>query len=349
MDEENYGQEDLEPEDFDSYYEEPVDMNEVIDAFLDADSIFPPRYLYRLSGLEGLDLEQLIEAWPEAAAARRERLLEDLEILADTTPHLDFDNVFKLGLKAASPHVRRLSIRGLWESEDPAIAHLLLEMLELDPELDVRVQAARGLGKFIYLGEMEEIDPELSEQITERLLEIAHSDAPESMRRAALESVGFSSRVEVTKLIEAAANKDKEDWLISALVAIGRTANSQWAPTVIENFNHDSPEIRLEAAQAAGLLASQSAATHLLHLIDDPEQEVRQAAIWALSEIGGLDARAAIEGLLRNANDDEDIDFLDEALENLDFTEMVINFDLLDLSEDDISDEPEDDIDDEKE
>ena len=345
MDEDNFGPEDFDPED----YEEPVEMNEVIDAFLDTDSTFPPLYLYRLSGLEGLDLEQFIEAWPDASAARRERLLEDLEILADTTTHLDFDNVFKLGLREASAHARRLSIRGLWESEDPAIARLLLEMLELDPELEVRVQAARGLGKFVYLGEMEEISPKLSKQVTDRLLEISASDAPEGLRRAALESLGFSSRAEVTRLIEAAVNQDKEDWLISALVAIGRSANSQWAPTVIENFTHDSPEIRLEAAQAAGLLASQSAAAHLLHLIDDPEQEVRQAAIWALSEIGGLDARAAIEGLLRNATDDEEIDFLDEALENLDFTEMVVNFDILDLSEDDLSDMLEDDIDDEKE
>ena len=348
MDEENFGPEDFDPEDYD-HYEEPVDMNEVIDAFLDVDTTFPPRYLYRLSGLEGLDLEQFIEAWPDVAAARRERLLEDLEILADTTTHLDFDNVFKLGLKEASAHARRLSIRGLWESDDPAIARLLLEMLELDPELDVRVQAARGLGKFVYLGEMEEISPKMSEQVTDRLLEIANAGAPEGVRRAALEALGFSSRAEVTRLIESAVNQDKEDWLISALVAIGRSANSQWAPTVIENFTHDSPEIRLEAAQAAGLLASQSAAAHLLHLIDDPEQEVRQAAIWALSEIGGLDARAAIEGLLRNATDDEEIDFLDEALENLDFTEMVINFDILDLSEDDLSDMLEDDIDDEKE
>jgi len=123
MDEENYGPEDFEPEEYEDY-EEPVDMNEVIDAFLDADSTFPPRYLYRLSGLEGLDLEQFIEAWPEATAARRERMLEDMESLADTTTHLDFDNVFKLGLREASTHARRLSIRGLWESDDPAIARL---------------------------------------------------------------------------------------------------------------------------------------------------------------------------------------------------------------------------------
>jgi len=348
MHEENHGPDDFDPDEY-TDFEEPPDINEVIDALLDADSIFPARFLYRLSGLEALELEQFNEAWPEADAARRERMLEDLEILADTTTHLDFDNIFRLGLRETSAHARKLSVRGLWESEDPDLALLLLEMMEIDPDLDVRIQAARGLGKFIFLGEMEDIDPELAEQITDRLVEIVQSDQPEGLRRAALESLGFATRPEVNQQIEAAANQGKEDWLISALVAIGRSADSQWAPTVIENFNHDSAEVRLEAAQAAGLLASQSAATHLLHLIDDPEQDVRQAAIWALSEIGGLDARAAIEGLLRNAADDENIELLEDALENLDFTEMAINFDLFDLSEDDLSDMLEDDIDDEKE
>jgi HEAT repeat protein len=345
--------EDYEPEEFDpdefGEYEEPADINEVIDALLDSESTFPPRFLYRLSGLEGLELEQFNETWPEVDAARRERLLEDLEILADTATHLDFDQIFILSLGDASAHARQISIRGLWESDQPSVARRMLEMLERDPEMDVRIQAARGLGKFVYLGEMEELSQNLFDQITDQLLALADSDEPEGMRRAALESLGFCSLPAVNILIEAAANQDKEDWLISALIAIGRSANIEWSPVVIENLNHDSPQVRVEAAQAAGLIASQSAAEHLLQLIDDPEPEVRQAAIWALSEIGGLDARAAIEGLLRNAADEEEIELLEDALENLDFTEMAINFDIFDLSEEDLSDMIEDDPDDEKE
>ena len=80
----------------------------------------------------------------------------------------------------------------------------------------------------------------------------------------------------------------------------------------------------------------------MLYLIDDPEEDVKKAAIWSLSEIGGLDARAALEGLLKSTTDDEEIEFLEEALENLDFTELSINFDLLDLSEEDLDEMIED-------
>ena len=55
------------PEDFDSFddlddfqLEEPIDFNEVMDAFLDDTVTFPPRFLYRLSGLEGLELQRPI-------------------------------------------------------------------------------------------------------------------------------------------------------------------------------------------------------------------------------------------------------------------------------------------------
>jgi hypothetical protein len=71
-----------------------------------------------------------------------------------------------------------------------------------------------------------------------------------------------------------------------------------------------------------------------------------------LSEIGGLDARAALEGLLKNSRDDNEIEFLEEALENLDFNEVNLDFELFDLSEEDLeemideADEEDDEIED---
>jgi hypothetical protein len=328
-------------EDFEE--QETIEINEVIDALFDEESTFPPRFLYRLSGLEGPDLEHFTKAWPDVAQTRRERMLEDLEVLGDRTTYLDFDEIFLLGLNETSAHARQLSIRGLWESENPTVARKLVDLMTLDPNMDVRAQAARGLGKFIYMGELQELNPALFTRITDELIQTWRKDTAEDLRRGALESLGFCSRAEVNELIETAYNQNREDWLISALIAIGRSANDQWLPQVVESLNHDSPEVRLEAAQAAGLLAGQSAATHLLHLIDDPEENVKQAAIWALSEIGGLDARAALEGLLKSATEDDEIEFLEDALENLDFTEMSISFDLFDLSEEDLDEMIEDD------
>ncbi|NIW46789.1 MAG: hypothetical protein GWN30_19145, partial [Gammaproteobacteria bacterium] len=114
--------------------------------------------------------------------------------------------------------------------------------------------------------------------------------------------------------------------------------NNQWIPQIIENLSHEEPQIRMEAAQSAGLLGSQQAVPHLLQLIDDPEVEVKLAAIWALSEVGGMDARAALEGLLKKSQDENEIDFLEDALENIDFNELNLDFELFDISPEEAED-----------
>jgi hypothetical protein len=278
----------------------------------------------------------MAETWPQIAPIRRQRLLEDLESLADSNYLVNFDEIFKLGLRDTVPHCRMISIRGLWENEEPAIGEEFVRLLTSDPDKDVRAQAANGLGKYIYLGEMEEIQESLYEKIKSLLIETVSGSHPEAIRRRALEAAGFATDKRVSALIEEAYSKNKEDWLLSALVAMGRSANSQWVPQIIENLPHESSHIRLEAAQAAGLLAAQETVPHLLQLIDDPEKDVRQAAIWSLSEIGGMDARAALEELLKISKDEEEIDFLEEALDNLDVTDAVIEFDFLNLSEEDL-------------
>lgn len=59
------------------------------------------------------------------------------------------------------------------------------------------------------------------------------------------------------------------------------------------------------------------------------------AAIWALSQIGGEDARAYILSLLDNAEDEETAEFLEDALDNLDLNEQLNRFDMMSLDEDD--------------
>lgn len=327
--------------------EERIDFSEVLNALLDNETTIPPKLLYRLSGLEGEELAKINTSWSQISPVRRQRLLEDLENLADINYLVDFDAIFKIGLEDSAPHCRRVSIRGLWENEESALGRRLIRLLKEDPEASVRAQAANGLGKYIFLGEMEEINEALYEDIKKLLIETFQGSHPEDIRRRALEALGFSSDSRVPNLIEEAYNKNREDWLLSALIAMGRSADNQWVPQIIENLLHESSQIRLEAAQAAGLLSAQETVSHLLQLIDDPEDEVRQAALWSLSEIGGLDARAALEGLLKASKDEDEMDFLEEALDNLDVTEAIIEFDILNLSEEDLEemiDEDEEDL-----
>jgi HEAT repeat protein len=85
-----------------------------------------------------------------------------------------------------------------------------------------------------------------------------------------------------------------------------------------------------------------SARAALLDLLDDEEDlGLRRALIWALSKIGGEGVRNKLDELLEIEEDDEEADFIEEAMENLSFTEDV-QFTLLDLDPDE--DFPDDDL-----
>jgi hypothetical protein len=74
----------------------------------------------------------------------------------------------------------------------------------------------------------------------------------------------------------------------------------------------------------------------ILDLLDDLPN-IREAAIWSLSQIGGEDAGPALKGLLEDELSDEETELIQGALERLDFLEEGLDMPLFDLpySEDD--------------
>src|SRR5258708_15932580 len=80
---------------------------------------------------------------------------------------------------------------------------------------------------------------------------------------------------------------------------MGGPANDRWLPDVLRELESDDPEMRFEAARAAGSLESPRAVVPLITILDDPDSEVRLAAIGALGEIGGDVARKALEQCAR--------------------------------------------------
>jgi HEAT repeat protein len=215
------------------------------------------------------------------------------------------------------------------------------DMAEHDSDADVRAGAAAALATYIYMGEVEDISPIKLKRVEECLLRLISSQEPTLVQRRALEALGFSSRKEVVGLIEKAYASDDMDWMITALFAMGRSANSRWNPRVLEMLSHTHPGVRAEAASAAGELEIRSAKPALLELLEDPDFDVRMAAIWALSQVGGKGVRKALENLLETTEDGEEADQIDKALENLDFTEEMRELALLEIPED--GDESSDD------
>jgi HEAT repeat protein len=115
---------------------------------------------------------------------------------------------------------------------------------------------------------------------------------------------------------------------------MGRSANSKWNSQVLNMITHEHPQVRAEAASAAGELEIKAAVPKLLKLLKDPDIDVRMASIWALSQIGGARVRPALEAMLETTEDDDEANQIDNALENLDFTEEMNNLALLEIPED---------------
>ncbi len=300
-----------------------VSIQQVLAALLDTQNVFPPAYLRHFSDLEGADLEALRSIWPQVAPTRRANLLEDLEELADSDTLVSFDNVANMALDDPEPRVRTVAIRLLWEAENPRLAPVLLKLLKKDSDSGVRAAAATGLGLFVYLGELEEIPEDLHRRVEDNLLLVYASQEDALVRRRVLESLGFSGRKEVAPLIRAAYETEDPDWVSSALFAMGRSADDTWGPEVIRMLRHPRTNVQLEAIRAAGELALSSARRTLLQLLDDEHQdsEIRAAIYWSLSQIGGDDVREILEEHLEKAEDDDEIGVLEDALDNLTFTE----------------------------
>jgi HEAT repeat protein len=158
-----------------------------------------------------------------------------------------------------------------------------------------------------------------------------------------LESLGYSSRPEVITLIESAFHREDPNWQASALYAMGRSADDRWTEDVLHSLVNDDDRIRRAAVQAAGELAIGLARPILLKMLAEEEDaDVTSAVIWSLSQIGGEDVRTYLENLLDQTDDDDQIEFLEDALDNLAFTEDLARFDLLAFDPEDNPFEEED-------
>ncbi len=317
-----------------------VQFQTVLDSLLDENTPFPASYLHHFSDLTPTNLDALLKVWPKVATKRKHTLLEDLEDLAESDTLTSFDDLAWRLLRDPDPYVRVQSIRLLWESEDKKLVPIYLQFLQEDDDPAVRAAAANALGSFIYLGELEKIPAATHRAVEDRLLEIVGSTDEALVRRRALESLGYSGREEVIPLIESAYHDKNPDWVVSALFAMGRSCDDRWKKQVLSQLHAGNQEIRSEAIVAAGELELGSARSSLLDLLHDEEDlQVRRSLIWALSKIGGEGVREKLEELLDTEEDDEEADFIEEAIENLSFTEDA-QFDLFapdladDLSED---------------
>ena len=318
----------------------------VLDALLSDRKEFPRRYLQEFSDIGALELKNVLDIWPRVKPSRKLTLLEELDALAEADTLVSFDDFARALLTDPEAEVRMRAIRLLDEYEDPKIVPSYLDMLKNDPDVNVRTEAANALNLFVDLGELEEIPESIYHQVEDALLAAANSEDDARVRRAALESLGYSSRPEVATLIESAFHREDPAWQTSALIAMGRSADERWSDSVMRSLINVDDRLRKAAVQAAGELSLPAARPILLKMLGEEEDAtILSAVIWSLSQIGGEDVRTYLESLMDQLEDDEQIEFLEEALDNLAFTEDLDRFDLLAVDPDDELTELEEDDD----
>lgn len=331
---------------------ETLTFQSVLDHLLDSKKDIPHNHLQYYSDLEPKSLRLFMDVWPSVKPSRKLLLLGELVSHLDSDNLVSYEEIGKALLNDSDGEVRARAIALLAESNDPKLVNQLVDIFLTDTELAPRMEAATLLGEFVLLGELEELDEDKKAQVEDALISVIRSEDNPALRKRALESLGYSSRDEMTNIIETAFHRDEATWVASALRAMGRSHDNQWNDDVVSKLLDDDPRIRFAATEAAGELAIQEAGPIMLQMLEDEEEDddVISAVIWSLSQIGGEDARIYIVNLIEQTEDEDLVEFLEDALENLDFNEELDKFDLLSLDEDDLEDLDEvDELEDEEE
>jgi HEAT repeat protein len=313
---------------------ETILFEKIIDALIDPEKVFPPKYLHRFSDISQIDLAALRKVWHLIPDPRKITWLEDLEGISDSDTLTSFIDMGLLALKDPLPQVRELGIRLLWGCEEHSLIKIFLNLLNNDPDPGVQASAASALGRFIYLCELDELPEKDRKEIEQALIPKFDMSNPVLLRRRAIESLGYSSTPEIDDLIRKAYSESDKKMVASAIFAMGRSANDAWKDIIMANLQNNSVDIQVEAVRAAGELELQDTKDEILELFDDEglDQDVFLAAIWTLSQIGGPGIQEKLEELADDPDiDDETVELIDSAIENLVFNNSLVDFDLLDI------------------
>ncbi len=285
---------------------------------------------YGLSDLTPSEITEFEKTWSRLDDETRRRIIQELVDVGEANFELNYTAIALSTLDDPDSEVRTSAVELLWESEDESTLHRLIEIAQWDESTEVRAAATTAIGRFILMGEL----GDFSETETLRAQDIVigilnNEDEDIDVRRRALEAISNSSHEIVEGAIREAYESHEHKMRVSAVFAMGRSADDQWAPTVLRELDSDDPEIRYEAARAAGELMIEDAIPALSRLAFDSDRELQNNAIWSLGEIGGREAVRILNLVAANAqemDDDDLIEAVEDALAN-----ATLGGDMLDL------------------
>lgn len=312
------------------------DLLKLLPQIANEDSPIPLDDFSAISDMNSDDLDAFLEVWQALSAERRRDLIEELGRQADEHIELNFELINRAGLDDQDEAVRRIAISNLWECKDDDLIEVYLESIKKDPSSEVKVAAADALGRYVLLGELEEISADQHHEIEDTLLKVLDDETFDLLQQSCIEALGYSSRQESERVIERAYASEDPDIRRSALVAMGRSYNQRWEPHVLQELTSPFPGIRAEAARAAGELELKIALEPLIELLDDVHASVQEAATWSLGQIGGDTAEEALLAMQELTEDEDMLKTIEDALDHLAFLKGSPDFALLDFEGPDV-------------
>ena len=313
-------------------------QNEIIENLRDETQPIKPQHLHFFSDITSNDLELVKKVWPDLSQERKASLIRNLEKLMEVDTLVSCDDFAFFALEDQDPIVKSQAIHLLWECVDLKLADRFLQILRDDTDPELTASAASGLGKFVLLGELEEIPETQARNILNTLIEKYLTSDKALVRQRILESLGYSDNAQINGFIADAIKQPQKEWVLAALFAISRSANEKWSKIVLEKLNDLDPDVQMEAIKAAGELEIASAKETIIEILEnsDPEEDIHLQAIWSLSMIGGNDVHKLFDKLLEMNESEEEADMLETALDNL---ELTSGFEEIDLFEDEDEEE----------
>lgn len=308
---------------------------EVLQQLEDSETVRLP-LLYRLSDMAPQEFDAFTVSWPQWPSKRRRVVARHMADICEENYVVDFAPAFRYMLRDEEPAVRLAALDGLWDSSNLGVVDTILALMENDAEPQVRAASAATLGHYVLMGEWGQINERVAARIVDALLsQFMREGEPAVVRRAVLESLGNAAHPAIPDLIDRSYDRGDEGMRLSAVFAMGRTADRRWMPVILDELRNPDMEMRLEAVRAAGNLGFSDPVDLLVDLLYDEDLEIQLATIAALGQIGSDAAYEALQELAGDPEAENLLDAIEEAMEEIEWLGGEIDLNLFEWEEDD--------------
>jgi hypothetical protein len=286
--------------------------------------ILPVGAVYGLSDLSGQLLEEFAAGWPTVPVENRRKAVRFLAETCESNYELTYRSLAYIAFEDEDPEVRAAAPDLLWFDTSERLYHKLMELAD-DVSPAVRARAVSHMGRFIYEAELDEFDQQLAEQAKDVAADRFY-DVTENLevRRRALEALSQGGHPSLKEMIVDAYDSAELLMRVSAVFAMGSSCDKeQWGESVLYELDSEYPEIRFEAARAAGELVLPEAVPQLIALAHENDEDIRLNAVMSLGEIGSMEAQRGLSQLAEIAEENDDVATLEAVEEALEFASLM--------------------------